>query len=50
MMGLYAGTSTALSYVVFPVFFVAYLVSVFVGRRRRRLNRRMVPRIVFHVG
>ena len=52
LMGLsgYAGTATALSYVVFLLFFVAYLVSVFVGRRRRWLNKRMVPRIVLHVG
>jgi len=52
IMGLsgFAGTATALSYVVFMLFFVAYLVSVFVGRRRRRLNKRMVPRIDLHVG
>jgi uncharacterized membrane protein YtjA (UPF0391 family) len=29
----FAGTATALSYVLFLVFFVAYLVSFFVGRR-----------------
>ena len=52
IMGLsgFAGTATALSYVVFLLFFVAYLVSVFVGRKRRRANKRTVPRIVLHVG
>ncbi len=34
-MGLsgFAGTATTLSYVVFLLFFIAYLVSFFVGRR-----------------
>ena len=29
----FAGTATTLSYVVFLLFFIAYLVSFFVGRR-----------------
>lgn len=35
IMGLsgFAGTATALSYMVFLLFFVAYLISFFVGRR-----------------
>lgn len=32
------GTATALSYVVLLVFFVACLISFFLGRRRRRLG------------
>lgn len=46
----YEGTATALSYGMFFLFFAAYLLSLFVGRKRRRANKRTVPRIVLNVG